>query len=312
VKNKKIDYVYLNSVKKLLRENEQVFLLLKTKTRCRHLTNKLAGVLYYIIATRYRIILVAKDKNDEYSMSFGYNEIGSIRVNRGMYSDIIRIHSETLKLSRRSTNYLFELSQFVNFKVTRWKYPVYIILFLILFVLLYHGFLYFRDIWPGNILRLFDKSGKFHSGGLTQAEAERLNNATNASNRSAVLSNEELEKKLKSVLEGYQYSIALLEKNFPMFIKNPSLTGNPSSKFDEWASRELLPALNAQDARLDSLSVSSERHATFKRNLYEIHDMLVLYLDKCKKSFTAKEIKKELEPLKNGIIKKISLLKSMN
>ena len=302
---KNIDYVYINSIKHLLRNNEEVVAVCNTKTVCPHLKDK-GKVLYYkLVGTQNRILIVAKDFEDEFSTSYGISEIKEIRINKGVFKDSVKFGRETFKLNKKDVRNLLSLSDFTLIKIRYWKYPILLCLLAILIGAAYQGYLYIQDIHPTRAIRLINRSGNTNRGSSAQRNTTQNTSQTSNSN------NSEMNSRLLDVVSGYEFSLKSIIKNYPLYLKNPSMTGEPSLHFDTWASREIIGSLDAQELKLNSLTLTAAKHVIAKQKIEELKLAIIKYLDYCKKSFKTLSYKKKMKTLRKSIFKSISKLKSI-
>lgn len=304
---KNIDYVYIKSIRHLLRNSENVITVCDTKTICPHLKDKGKVLRYKLIGTQDRIVIVAKDTTDEFSTSYGINEFREICINKGIFKDKVKFGSERFKLSKKNVKNLLSLSDVASFKIRYWKYPILLFSIAILIGVFYQGFLFIQDIWPSRAVRLIDRNGRLQRGGARR-EAGNQNQASNTQNSP---DNAELNSRILDVISGYEFSFKSILKNYPVYLKKPSMTGEPSVHFDTWASQEIIGSLDAQELKLNSLTLTSAKHVIVKQKIGDLKLLIVKYLDYCKKSFKSVDYKKKITSLKKNISKSISKLKSL-
>lgn len=292
------EYLILKNAKSCLREHEKVVAFIPTQTPCTRFNESGERTNYSIICTQHRIIIYAKSQTHEFSTSFGYQELPRLTIIKGIFKDKVRIHREIFTISKKGAARLSTVSDFINVKLSIWKYPVLIISLFLLFALGYKGYLAVSD---------FIVFGSFQPE--PQNTTRQPNTQAPPQNTTAVQT--DTEKVLKNVLEGYEYVFKQILKNYNIYINKPALSGDPSSNFDQWAMTEVINTLDSQDSKISSLNIVLERHVMVKLGISELRMEVMKYLDLCKKSFSDKREKQRLGKIREKIEKKISELQQI-
>jgi hypothetical protein len=116
---------------------------------------------------------------------------------------------------------------------------------------------------------------------------------------------------LNDITDGYEFAYNLILKHYPIYIKHPASTGDPSSSFDTWATNEVLSSLDAQDTKLSALSLNLQKHIMVKVELSDLRLLIMNLLDVCKKSFKKKKEALKIKGIKKQIEKKFLLIKKI-
>ena len=246
---------------------------------------------YYLLFTTKRVVIVANDNVNEYSTSYGYSELGSIRVIKGILKDKIKIKSESFVASKHNVKKIAIVSDYINFELRIWKYPVFLGLVFLLALGLFKAY-YYLEIYKYFLL------GPSPSEVIRPVKKKKVLTSFDAS--------------LKDITDGYLFVYKQILKHYPIYIKHPSSTGAPSLSFDQWARDVVLSSLDAQDAKLSSLNLSLQKHIMVKVEISDLRLLIMRLLDTCKKSFKKKKEAKKIKEIKKEIDKKFEAYKKNN